>query len=307
MSKNQIQIPEGTAPYKKATLKQIDEFVVEEGFNKRKDFGITQLEADRLARTFQEDPYKIPPVTGFRDRKTGNIVITDGERRVRLARKAGVPSLPFIPTSEDLLSRLEQQATSNSGKSFTDVENAELADALSNAFLAQNPEATAKEVRDYTCGVMNISQATFYNYASLFKAPQEVQVKVQNDEISLTAVRQIMSETSSEEELIESVNVAIEDAKAQAAEAPQANPGKGNGKKKQAKATKSTLKKGKTKKVPFAEKSYNQKLAEIISEVVDSPTEGAKMLIQLDAALKGDTSKQDILALVVGAEVSNEA
>lgn len=307
MSKTNVQLPEGTAPYKKATLKNIDEFVVEAGFNKRKDFGITQAEADRLARTFSEDPYKIPPITGFRDRKTGKIIITDGERRVRLARKAGIPSLPFLPTSEDLLSRLEQQATSNSGKSFSDVENAELADALANAFLAQNAEATAKETRDYVCSVMNISQATFYNYASLFKAPKEVQEKVQNDEISLTAVRQIMSETKSDEELVASVNDAIEDAKVQAAEAPAANPGKGNGRQKKAKATKSTIKKGKTKKVPFAEKSYNQKLAEIISEVVDSPAEGAKLLIQLDAALKGDTSKQDILALVVGAEVSSEA
>jgi ParB-like chromosome segregation protein Spo0J len=305
MSKNQVQLPEGTAPYKKATLKPISDFTVEEGFNNRKDFGITQAEADRLAKTFEEDPYKIPPVTGFRS--GGKIVITDGERRLRLAQKAGIPSLPFIPTSSDLLSRLEQQATNNSGKSFTDVENAALADALSAAFVAQNPEAQAKEVRAYVCGVMGISQATFYNYAALYKAPEAVQEQVQADNISLTAVREIMSETSNDDELIAAVDTAIADAKELAAAAPAENPGKGNRKQKKAKATKATRQKAKAKKTPFEKQSYSQKLAAVIDEVVDSPAAGAQLLVQLDAALKAETPLEDIVALVVGAEVSSEA
>jgi len=305
MSKTQIEVPQGTPPYKKATLKPIEDFTVEEGFNKRKDFGITKEEAERLARTYAEDPYKIPPVTGFRDQKTNKIVITDGERRFRLAVMAGIPSLPFIPTSPELLSRLEQQATSNSGKSFTDVENAELADALAAAFVAQNPDATSKDVRGYVCSVMNISQATFYNYQALFKTPQAVREQVQSNAISLTAVRALMSQTNSDEELIEAVNTAISDAQSQAV-AP-AKPGKGNGKKNKGKATKTTLKKGKKAKTPFAEKSYAQKLAEVLNDIVDSPTAGAQLLIQLDAALKGETSKEDIVALVVGAQVSTEA
>lgn len=307
MSKPQVNVPEGTAPYKKANLKPVEDFQIEKGFNRRKDFDISQAEADRLRKTFEEDPYKITPIFGFLDRSQGKIIVTDGERRLRLAIKAGIPSLPFIPTSSDLLSRLEQQATSNSGKPFTDVENAALADALSAAYISENPDAQAKEVRAYVCSTMNISQATFYNYASLYKAPAEVQERVQNDDISLTAVREIMSETSNDAELIEAVEAAIADAKSLAAESPAENPGKGNRKEKKAKATKATREKAKAKKTPFENQSYQQKLNAVIDSIVDSPSAGAQLLLQVNAALKGEASLEEIVALVNGAEVSSEA
>jgi hypothetical protein len=302
MSKQTVQTPENTPPYKKATLKPISDFTVEEGFNNRQDFGITSAEVERFKRSYEQDPYNIPPVTGYKSGKT--IILTDGERRLRLAQKAGIPSLPFIPSASDLLSRLESQATRNSGKPFTDVENANLCQALSAAFIADNPDAKAGDVKAYVTSVMAISPASYYNYLKLFEAPADVQEAVAQDQISMKAVREIMSDVDSPEAVSEAVAEAINTAQAEAAAGPAAKPGKGNRKKKSGKATSKTRKNAKKKKTPFAQKSYSAKLTEVLGEIIDSGTPGAQLLIQLDAALKGDTSLEDTVALVVEANLS---
>jgi ParB-like chromosome segregation protein Spo0J len=283
-------------PYKKATLKPLSDFQVEEGFNKRRDFAITDVEVARLKKTYDEDPYNIPAVTGY---KSGSsIVITDGERRLRLAQAAGIPTLPFIPTSNDPLARLESQAVRNSGKPFTDVENADLSVALTASYIAANPGAKKEEVREYVMGVMNISQPTFYNYEKLQQALPEVQDLVTAGKIAATRVREIMTETKDQDAVLAQVQEDIADAEAQATESGSTKP---------AKATRSSAKKAmkkKAAKTPFSEKSYQVKLKEVLEEIIDSPAAGSQFLIQLDAALKGTSSKAEILAIVVEANLS---
>lgn len=316
MSKT-VQLPEGTPPYKKANLKSIESFEVEVGFNRRQDFNITDEEVQRFRRSYEKDPFAIAPLTGYYDASKGKVILTDGERRLRMAQAAGIPSLPFIQTSNNMLERLESQATNNSGKPFTDVENKNLANALADAFRAENPDAKKSQVRDYVMGVMNISQPTWYNYQKINEAPQDVQDLVDEGKVSMTLVREIMTETNLPEEVSALVQKEVQNIEAapaaettastsseQKGKAPAAKPGKRGRKPEEGKATRATRKTKKKEETPFEKQSYGRKLSQVVAELQNSEAPAAKLFLQIDEALHSETqSLQDIVALIVQAQI----
>jgi ParB-like chromosome segregation protein Spo0J len=274
------------AQRKDITLIPVSQFTTD-GLNKRIDQGDLAQLAATLKEAYATDPYSIPPVYGHRSK--GQVVVTDGHRRLAAAQLAGLPSLPYLPFSSDLLDRLTAQATHNNGKPFTDVENAELCAALTAAYVVKNPGAKKAEVREFVMSKMNISQPTFYNYEKLQQALPEVQELVTQGKIAATRVREIMTNTKDQNEVLVQVQQDIADAESLAAEEGAQAP---------AKATRASAKKAKTEKTPFEDKTPQAKLNELVAELIDSPSEGAQFLIQLDAALKGNTPKEEILTLI---------
>jgi hypothetical protein len=165
-------------PRKESRLIPVSDFVIEEGFNTREDFGdLEQLGRD-LKATYERNPFDIPPIRGHANRGLGTFTITDGERRLRAAKLAGIPTLPFLPFSEVWIDRLMAQISLNAGKQFNELEKAKHAERISQEYRDQNPDAQEKEVVAFVTSSMGIAPASLYNYRNILKAPKDVQEQV---------------------------------------------------------------------------------------------------------------------------------
>lgn len=297
------------APRQEARLIDLNRVIVEQDFqvngkslgkfNTREDFGDLEELGVSLKTTFENNPFDCPPLRGHFKGK--DFILTDGERRFRAAKQAGMTEYPILPFSSDPLKRMAAQAELNSGKVFNDYERAVLARRLRDAYLLQNPDAKDSEVRDEVMSLMGISQATAYNYEKILDAPKEAVEMVKSGVLSGTTLRKVMAKNKAPKDIVAVCKELVQEAEREmkAQNRTSTSDTKTSGKKEKAKATSKTLEKVAAKKTPFVEKPFNEKFEAVLQKVANSDSPGARLLLALNNALKGQEKElNEIVALV---------
>lgn len=183
--------------------------VIVENFNVRKEFALDELK-EQIKLQGVLNPITVVP---FKD-EDGNekYRLVDGERRVRAtlaaieegAEIARIKAI-FLPRNTKEEDLLIEQMMRNEGKNFTEYEQALMFQRFRDKFGYSQSEIAAKFGKS----------ATFIGRClSLLELAPEIQEKIENGEISTSAVRQIVG-TNKEDEAaqIEAVETAIADAK----------------------------------------------------------------------------------------------
>jgi ParB-like chromosome segregation protein Spo0J len=298
------------APRTEISLKPIDNFVIEEGFNPRelqteKEQAELQEMAKTLRESYDKDPFSIPTVRGHVLKSMpGKIFVTDGHRRVAAAKIAGIPSLPFHAYSSNLLERLVAVSRLNSGKRLNEMANAKLIMQIQAAYLLENPNAKDNAVRKFIIESMGISQASYYNYLKLTEAPAEVQRLLIEEKVSSTLVRQFMANDNSPEQVLALTLAAIENVTNDVASTETSAPDASQPKK-AVKATKAKVKQAaKRKELPFQERPFPTKLDLLMESIVDSGSDGAQMFLQVIGALYGEEHTLEEIVDMVNQKVA---
>jgi ParB family chromosome partitioning protein len=195
----------------RGNLYQIDPRNIEivEGFNVRRDFAIDELK-EQIKLVGVLNPISVIP---YKDEK-GNerYKLVDGERRVRAtlaAIKEGCDikriKAIFLSKAEKEEDLLVQQMLRNEGKNFTEYECALMFARFRDKFGYNIMEIASK---------FGKKQPFVSRCLSLLELPKEIQVKLETNEISAQAVRDIVSENKDDDKAsIDLVNTAIKDAK----------------------------------------------------------------------------------------------
>lgn len=276
-----------TPPYKKAALKALDKFVIEEGFNIREDMGDLKTLAAQLRTAYDKDPYSIPPVRGHQGAK-GTVIVTDGHRKLAAAKIAGLPELPYLPFSNDILERTVAMASLNAGKDLNEMEKARLIQRITDILKERNPGISEKEVREFCIDAIGCAQSSYYNYKALLadNVSVDVQDLVAEGAVSSTVVRNLAKENKEPQDLTRAVLTLV---------------------KKQEQITtsgKTTGKKTNKVKPSDAPKAFEvlpvgKKVEQVTMQLVDSPSEKAQFLLDVLTKLQDkETSLEDIIAQV---------
>jgi ParB-like chromosome segregation protein Spo0J len=273
-----------TPPYKKAALKPLDSFVIEDGFNIREDMGDIKTLAVQLKAAYAKDPYSIPAVRGHKG-IGGTVVVTDGHRKIAAAKLAGLPELPYLPFSSDILERTVAMATQNAGKDLNEMERARLIERISFILKERNADITEKEVRDFCIASIGCSQSSYYNYRALLadNVSADVQELVAQGQVSSTVVRNLAKTIKEPQDLTNAVQALV---------AKVTTSGKTTGKK-TAKVTPKSAPKA------FELLPVSKKVEQVTMHLVDSPSKTAQFILQVLTKLQDkETSLEDIVAQV---------
>ena len=265
-------------------LINVDEFIVEEGFNVREDMGDLNALATSLKESYEADPYNIPAIRGHRVRGEG-YVLTNGHRTLAAAKIAGIPSLPFLPVSSDPLEREILQATLNNGKAFNEMEKARLIQRIETAFFDKNPDAKKEEARQLCMDSLGIPQSSYYNYKALLadNISPAVQQLVAEGKVSSTVVRNTAKEITDAGALTDAIRKMVKET------TKNVEGGKGG---KKPKVTPKNVNK------PFEKLSLGEKVAQLKITLADSGNANAQMLLGVFTQLEGDATLEDIVAQV---------
>lgn len=276
-----------TPPYKKAALKPLDKFVIEENFNIREDMGDLKALAAQLKAAFEKDPYSIPAVRGHQG-ASGTVIVTDGHRKIAAAKLAGLPELPYLPFSSDILERTVAMASLNAGKDLNEMEKARLIQRITGILKERNPEISEKEVRDFCIESIGCAQSSYYNYKALLadNVSEDVQDLVAQGVVSSTVVRDLAKTNKEPQDLTNAVLALVNK------QEKVTTSGKTTGKKTQ-KVTPSDAPKA------FEALSVTKKVEQVTMQLVDSPSEKAQFLLSVLTKLQDkETTLEDIVAQV---------
>jgi hypothetical protein len=265
-------------------LIEIDNFVVEEGFNVREDMGDLKALAASLKESYEADPYNIPAIRGHNQRGVG-YVLTNGHRTLEAAKIAGIPSLPFLPVSSDPLDREILQATLNNGKEFNEMEKARLIQRIETAFFEKNPDASKEEARKLCMESLQIPQSSYYNYKNLLKPNISpiVQQLVAEGKVSSTVVRETAKEIEDPAALTDAIRKMVKETTKGVEEGAS-------------KAKKKVTPKNVNK--PFEKLPLGKKVAQLKITLADSGNANAQLLLGVFTQLEGDATLEDIVAQV---------
>lgn len=188
-----------------------NDIVVKEGFNVRKDFELDELK-EQIKLHGVLNPITVVP---FKDENGDEKYrLVDGERRYRatlLAIKEGAAidriKAIFLPRNSKEEDLLVEQMMRNEGKNFTVYEQGLMFARFRDEFGYNQKEIAEK---------FGKSAVFVGNCLALLKLPADVQEKVQNNEISISAVRQIADENKGDDSAIQkAVDSAINEAKSE--------------------------------------------------------------------------------------------
>lgn len=261
-------------------------------FNTRENFGDLKELGESLKASFENDPFSVPPLRGHFKGK--DFILTDGERRYRAALEAGMTEYPVLTFPENPLDRIVAQAQLNAGKDFNDYEAARLCQRIATALTLVEPDVykstKASNTRDEVMRLMGISQATWYNYWDVLEAPKEALVLVEKEELTATALREIMREHKSPKEIVSAAKELVAEVKrdVKASTTAAAKDKKASTKKSKPKASSTTRKKLKAKKTPFQKKPFAEKYEAVLQKIANSGTPGAQLLLAFDHALRNE-------------------
>jgi ParB family chromosome partitioning protein len=182
---------------------------VVEGFNVRKDFDIDELK-EQIKKVGVLNPISVIPYKDSEGKERYHLV--DGERRLRatlaaIAEGSEIKRIKaiFISKSEKEEDLLVQQMLRNEGKNFTEYECALMFARFRDKFGYSIGEIAEK---------FGKQQPFVSRCLSLLDLPTEIQTKLETNEISAGAVRDIVSQNKDDETTsIELVNTAIDEAK----------------------------------------------------------------------------------------------
>lgn len=276
-----------TPPYKKATLKPLDKFIVEDGFNIRQDMGDLKALAKQLKEAYDKDPYSIPAVRGHYGAK-GTVIVTDGHRKLAAAKIAKLPSLPFLLFSDDELDRTVAMASLNSGKDLNEMEKARLIQRITNILKKRNENVSEKDVREFCINSIGCSQSSYYNYKSLLadNVSVDVQELVAQDKVSSTVIRNMSKEYEDPTDLTKAVLKLVNNTSG------KITSGKTTGRK-------TTKIKPSDAPREFNLLPMSKKIEQFTIELVDSPSDNAKLILSVLNKLKDKTTTlEDILSEV---------
>lgn len=282
------------AATKRDDIKKVDprNIEVEEGFNKRTDYG----DILAMARSVVEAGV-IEPVIGYKKRGEDRYVLTDGHRRmagVHLAIKlhnegnpdfADISKIEFIrliPCSDDLKERMYIMAITGEGKKpLNELEKAKMYAALIQ--IGKDENKSKADVITEIVEKLGVSKATVYNILKINELPEQIQSAIGAGQISGSTVSAIVREVKDKDEQVSLVNAAIEAAKT----AAEAVGGKGK-----TKATAQNVK-------GLKSKSPMQRLKEVVAAVEEAGLTNvrAKVLLELVEALENKRSVKKIVEL----------
>jgi ParB/RepB/Spo0J family partition protein len=150
---------------------------VEKGFNARQEFD--EADIKELAEDMKLNG-QLQPITVTKVQGKDEYLITNGERRYRagLLIAKGNPhfTLKALKGPADKVDRLVYQYISNTGRAFTDYENATLVSKL----LAEGLDIKEVATR------LRLSPQNVYNYTTLLKAPEQARELVRDNKVSAT-------------------------------------------------------------------------------------------------------------------------
>lgn len=214
---------------KRDDIKKVDprNIEIEEGFNKRTDYGNILAMAHSVV-----EMGVIEPVIGYKKRGEDKYVLTDGHRRmagVHLAiklhneGKAGfediskIEFIRLIPTSSDLKDRLYIMAITGEGKKpLTDMEKANMYQSL--IAIAKTEGKKRGEAIKEIVAKLGVSQATVYNILQLNDLDPDIKAFVESGQISgstvVTLVREVKDVVKQRELVLEAIYNAEDKAKA---------------------------------------------------------------------------------------------
>lgn len=285
---------ETAATTKRDDIKKVDprNIEVEEGFNKRTDYGNILAMAKSVVQAGV-----IEPVIGYKKRGEDRYVLTDGHRRmagVHLAIKlhnAGNPEfadiskiefIRLIPCSDNLKERMYIMAITGEGKKpLNELEKATMYATLIQ--IGKEENKSKAEIINEIVEKLGVSKATVYNIIKINELPEQIKTAIGAGEISGSTVSAIVREVKNADEQVSLVNAAIEAAKS----ATNAINGKGK--------TKATAKNVKGLK----SKSPMQRLKEVVAAVEEAGLSNvrAKVLLELVEALQSKRSVKKIVEL----------
>jgi ParB family chromosome partitioning protein len=195
----------------RGNLYQIDPRCVDvvAGFNVRKDFDIDELK-EQIKQVGVLNPISVIPYKDENGNERYHLV--DGERRLRatlaaIAEGCDIKRIKaiYIPKSEKEEDLLIQQMLRNEGKNFTEYECALMFARFRDKFGYTITEIANK---------FGKQQSFVSKCLGLLDLPTEVQSKLESNEISAGAVRDIVAQNKDDEKAtIELVDSAIKDAK----------------------------------------------------------------------------------------------
>ena len=204
-------------------LQQVDprNLRVEEGFNKRVDYGDILALALSIVEFGLIDPIKAHKVRGEEQ-----YIITDGHRRnaaIMLAIKnhrngvkgfediSRIDRVPVLPSSTNLKERLFIMAiTGETKKVLTDMEKVEMYQALIEMGESEGKKRT--EVIQEIIAKLGVSKAAIYNTLKIGTLPDVIKQRIIDNEISANTVVDITRELKDETQQIKAVERAIENA-----------------------------------------------------------------------------------------------
>jgi ParB-like chromosome segregation protein Spo0J len=265
-------------PRKEVNFVQLDKIHVEEDFNQRMDYGDLEYMVkdfrnikEQMDNGNTDAILNIPTIRGHYDRALGKYVLTDGHRRVRAAINAGLQVLPFLPTSDDEMSRLISQMTLNSGKKYNSVETGFLISKMEAVNDASETPLKKEALKTFICQKLGISASTYVNCKKIVDAPQEVRQLIIDEKISAVEVGKLMSKKVPAEKIVSITNKAIEN-KNQTIE-KQAQTGVGQ--KKSQKATAKDFELG------FQDKNLKAQIQELYETASERTDKASKTVLQL--------------------------
>lgn len=210
-------------------LSQVDprNLRIEEGFNKRVDYGdIAALAASIVSFGI------IEPLKAHKVRGEEAYIVTDGHRRhaaLMLALEnhhkgvkgfediSKIERVPVVPASANLKERLYIMAiTGETKKVLTDMEKVEMYQALIE--MGESEGKKRSQIIDEIVSKLGVSKASVYNTLTIGNLPDVIKQRIVDNEISASAVVNITRELKSEKDQIAAVNVAIDSANAATAE-----------------------------------------------------------------------------------------
>jgi ParB-like chromosome segregation protein Spo0J len=204
-------------------IAQVDprNLVVEEGFNRRMDYG----DIHALALSLVEFGM-IEPIEGFKVRGEDKYIVTEGHRRqlaLMLAFEnhakgvkgfeniSKIERVMVLPSSNNLKERLFIMAITGEGKKpLTDLEKAQLYSDLIEMGKAEGKKRS--EVIAEIIAKIGVSKASVYNTLQISELPQVIKDRIAEGVIAAGAVVAITRELKVEAEQVKAVERAIENA-----------------------------------------------------------------------------------------------
>lgn len=277
---------------KEVNFINVNKIQVEEDFNQRIDYGdLESMEKDfrRIKHEIENGNtdaiLDIPTVRGHFDRSKGKYILTDGHRRIRAAMNVGLQFVPFLPASDDEMTRLIAQMTLNSGKRYNSVETGFLIGKMEAVNAASETPLKKEALKTFICEKLSISASTYVNCKKIVDAPEEVRQLIIDEKISAVEVVKLINKKVPSEKIVSITNKAIEN-KNRAIEKQMQT---GVGQKKSQKATAQDFELG------FQDKNLKaqlQELFEVASERTDKASKTVVSLIEVLFQNECETSEE---------------
>ena len=204
-------------------IQQVDprNLVIEEGFNRRVDYG----DIDGLALSLVQFGM-IEPIEGFKVRGEDKFVVTEGHRRQRALMLAfenhakgvagfenisKIERVMVLPSSNNLKERLFIMAITGEGKKpLTELEKAQLyTDIIA---MGKEDGKRRSEVIQEIISKIGVSRASVYNTLKISELPQGIKDRIAANVISAGTVVSITRELKNPDEQVKAVEAAIANA-----------------------------------------------------------------------------------------------